>query len=109
MEAKLIFPNVSFVQTSGQTVNVLVGQAFDMELLEVETGTTVILATTRDKVLQVDEQTTVTSRIKALSIGDSEVQVQDENRSVSFYLKVHVYTNEATGLNVPAPTEEPIT
>lgn len=91
MNARLTFENVIFEQGSEMTVHVQKGQRFDLALMDTAPDAELLFATTRDKVLQVDETSAYAVDVKALSVGYSEIQVQSTDRAVQFWISVHVY------------------
>lgn len=104
MTARLTFDNVTFEQGSEMTVDVQKGEQFDLALLEAP-NEPLLFATTRDKVLQVDETTVSSVEVRALSAGYSEIQVQGADRTVRFWINIHVY-DPAEAVNASIATGE---
>lgn len=94
MKARLTFHKaVEFVQTSTQSVRVALGQRFDVNMIELDEEVGLLrIATIGDAITDVTEATDATSAVvKATAVGDGEIQLQDTNRGVVFWLGIQVY------------------
>ena len=109
MTARLTFDNVEFVQNSEQTVRVRQGQGFDLAMEDVGDPSAYDFATKRDPVLTVVDNESLSqlgARVTADKPGKSEIQVQDANRQVVFWLGIEVYNDNAATLGVTANVEQ---
>ena len=100
MRAKLTFPNVAFMQDSGDSVRVKLNEPFTMELVADDPNTVPVLewATTRDQVLSVVESPSGLVNITALSRGTSKVMLLNASLSAEFYLDIEVYDETTTSV-----------
>ena len=106
MKALLTFPNVSFIQQDGDTVNVKVNEAFEVDLQGAPEGLTWVAS--KDKVLDVYDDGT-NAAINALDKGTSRVLLLDANDQPQFRLTFVVFDpEEGASFDVPDPVTEPI-
>lgn len=107
MEATLTFPNVSFAQSDGQGVRVKLGEVFTMKLSGAPQG--LQWTTSKDPVLQVDEQDANTAKVTALKKGAARILLLNEGDSAVYRLSFDVYDpEEAAAFVVPPGKTEPI-
>lgn len=111
MKARLTFKRaVEFVQTSTQSIRVALGQQFDVNLIELEEATGPLrIATIGDAITDVSEApNSLSAVVKATAVGAGEIQLQDENRGVVFWLGIEVYNPaEAVSADVRELGDEP--
>jgi len=111
MKATLTFDNVEFGQDNGQTVRVALGEKFKMTLGGVADGASLKWATVADPVTDLREAADgMSAEVEATNIGAGEIQLQNPDRSVQFYLVVEVYNaSEAVSASVREIADEPRT
>ena len=109
MVARLTFPNVDFVQGSGQKVRVALGEKFGVALEQVPDGAALSWATVADPVTDLREATDKASaNVEATAVGKGEIQIQGSDREVVFYLEVEVYNAaEAVSATAREVSDEP--
>lgn len=106
MTTRITFPNVEFFAApSGQAIRVLLGETFTVQLDGEAEGSPIKWATVNDAALDLSETAVDAVTVKALSVGQAEIQVQ-ANRVVQYFIAVDVYSNEAASLNPMAGTPE---
>lgn len=108
MQARLTFKDeVEFVQDKGWTVRVRLGKSFTMLLLA-PSSPNLEWATTKDKVLEVEETNAITAEITCLKAGTAKVMLLNSSLASEFHLNIEVFDPEAQRFAIPAPTTEPI-
>lgn len=90
MRARLVFPNVEFMQDSGDTVRVKLGENFTMQMVA-DDPISLSWATTKDQVLNVSEATAELVSITALALGTSKVMLINSSLAAEFHLDIEVY------------------
>lgn len=110
MEARLTFDNVAFVQTSTQSIRVAMSpKPFAIVFEGAEGEGPVRIASIGDKITKMDEATDgLSASVTATAVGTGEIQLQDADRKVVFWLGIEVYNAaEAVSVTVRELANEP--
>jgi len=102
MRAKITFDFVEFMQDTGDTVRVALGQSFGMTITDGQPN--LMWATTKDQILNVVESAdSMSVSVSTLTKGTSKVMLLNSNLSSTFFLNIEVYdSGEAVSLGATA-------
>lgn len=110
MVARLTFENVGFVQTSTQSIRVAMSpKPFSIVIEGAEEGSVLRIASIGDKITKLDEaEDGLSASVTATAVGTGEIQLQDADRKVVFWLGIEVYNAaEAVAVTVREIADEP--
>lgn len=105
MRAKITFDFVEFMQDTGDTVRVALGQSFGMTITDGQPN--LMWATTKDQVLNVVESSASADvvSVSTLTKGTSKVMLLNSTLNSTFFLNIEVYdSGEAVSLGASAST-----